>query len=107
VTLAVDPVHAGGEWARHAPHRSDLLGRAATPTDGRWQRGEHVPGLYLAEDTATAVAEWYRFLAELGIPPGRAVPHDHHLGDWTSNSPTSAARGSSPASAYRHRAPGG
>ena len=79
MTLALDAVHAGGEWIRHAPHRSDLLGRAATPTDGRWQRGEHVPGLYLAEDTATAVAEWYRFLAELGIPPGRAVPHDHHV----------------------------
>ena len=79
MTLAVDPVHAGGEWIRHAPHRSDLLGRAATPTDGRWQHGEHVPGLYLAEDTATAVAEWYRFLAELGIPPSRAVPHDHHV----------------------------
>ena len=52
MALAVDAVHAGDEWIRHAPHRSDLLGRAATPTDGRWQRGEHVPGLYLAEDTA-------------------------------------------------------
>jgi RES domain-containing protein len=79
VTLAVDPVHAGGEWIRHAPHRSDLLGRPATPTDGRWQHGAVVPGLYLAEDARTAVAEWYRFLAELGIPPGRAVPHDHHV----------------------------
>jgi RES domain-containing protein len=79
VALAVDPVHAGGEWIRHAPHRSDLLGRAATPTDGRWQRGEHVPGLYLADNAATAVAEWYRFLAELGIAPARAVPHDHHV----------------------------
>jgi RES domain-containing protein len=79
VTLAIGPVHAGGEWIRHAPHRSDLLGRAATPTDGRWQHGAVVPGLYLAEDTATAVAEWYRFLAGLGIPAGRAVPHDHHV----------------------------
>jgi len=79
VTLAVGPVHAGSEWTRHAPHRSDLLGRAATPTDGRWQHGAVVPGLYLAEDAATAVAEWYRFLAELGIPPSRAVPHDHHV----------------------------
>ena len=26
----------------------------------------------------TAVAEWYRFLAELGTVPGRAVRHDHH-----------------------------
>jgi hypothetical protein len=28
-------------------------------------------------------SEWYRFLAELGIPPGRAVPHDHHV--WPLN----------------------
>jgi RES domain-containing protein len=83
VTLAVDPAHADGEWIRHAPHRSDLLGRAATPTDGRWQHGAVVPGLYLAQDTATAAAEWYRFLAELGIPPSRAVPHDHHV--WRLN----------------------
>jgi RES domain-containing protein len=56
----MDPPHA-------APLRPN--GRAATPTDGRWQHGAVVPGLYLAEDTATAVAEWYRLLAELGTPP--------------------------------------
>jgi RES domain-containing protein len=79
VALAVDPIAVSGEWIRHAPHRSDLLGRAIEPTDGRWQRGEVVRGLYLADDPATAVAEWYRYLAERGLPPSVAIPHDHHL----------------------------
>ena len=99
MALAVDAVHAGDEWIRHAPHRSDLLGRPATPTDGRWQHGAVVPGLYLAKDTATAVAEWYRVLAELGIPPPEQSRTTTTSGDWTSNSPTSAAHGNSPASA--------
>jgi RES domain-containing protein len=79
VALAVDAVHAGGEWVRHAPHGSALLGRSKEPTDGRWQRGEVVRGLYLADEAATAVAEWYRWLAERGLPPEQAVPHDHHV----------------------------
>jgi RES domain-containing protein len=56
-----------------------LLGRAAEPTDGRWQRGEIVRGLYLANEPATAIAEWYRLLAERGLPPARAIHHDHHV----------------------------
>lgn len=76
---ALDAVHVGGEWIRHAPHRSDLLGRSAEPTDGRWQRGDVVRGLYLADETDTAVAEWYRFLAERGLPPAYAMTHDHHV----------------------------
>jgi RES domain-containing protein len=75
----VDTVAVHGEWIRHAPHRSSLLGRAAEPTDGRWQRGENIRGLYLADTPATAIAEWYRYLAELGLPPGRRIPHDHHI----------------------------
>jgi hypothetical protein len=81
VALAVDAVHVSGEWIRHAPHRSDLLGRSAEPTDGRWQRGDVVRGLYLADEPATAIAEWYRRLAEFGLPPTHAIPHDHHV--WT------------------------
>jgi len=38
-----------------------------------------VRGLYLADSAATAIAEWYRFLAERGLPPSRAIPHDHHV----------------------------
>jgi RES domain-containing protein len=79
VVLDIDPVALCGEWIRHAPHRSDLLGRSPEPTDGRWQRGELIRGLYLADEPHTAVAEWYRYLAERGLPPSAAIPHDHHL----------------------------
>jgi hypothetical protein len=75
----VDRVAVQGEWIRHAPHRSSLLGRAGELTDGRWQRGEIVRGLYVADEPATAIAEWYRLLAERGLPPARAIPHDHHV----------------------------
>jgi RES domain-containing protein len=76
--LDVDRIAVRGEWIRHAPHRSALLGRAIRPTAKRWQRDEVVRALYLADEPATAVAEWYRFLAERGMWPGAAVPHDHH-----------------------------
>jgi RES domain-containing protein len=75
----VDTVAVQGEWIRHAPHRSSLLGRAGELTDGRWQHGEILRGLYLADEPATAIAEWYRLLAERGLPPARAIPHDHHV----------------------------
>jgi RES domain-containing protein len=79
VPLDVDAVEVDGEWIRHAPHHSSLLGRASVPTDGRWQRGLTVGGLYLADEPGTAVAEWYRYLAERGLPPAHAIPHDHHV----------------------------
>jgi RES domain-containing protein len=44
--------------------------------DGRWQRGEELAGLYLAQDTDTVWAEWYRALAELGEPPDARLPRD-------------------------------
>jgi RES domain-containing protein len=77
--VEVDTVAVHGEWIRHAPHRSALLGRAVEPTDRRWQHGEIVRGLYLADEPATAIAEWYRLLAERGLSPARAIPHDHHV----------------------------
>lgn len=79
MALDVDPIAIAGEWIRHAPHRSDLLGRATEPAEGRWQRAELVRGLNLADEPDTAVAEWYRYLAERGLPPSAAIPHDHHL----------------------------
>jgi hypothetical protein len=42
--------------------------------DGRWQRGEQLAGLYLAQDPDTVWAEWYRALAELGEPPDLRLP---------------------------------
>jgi RES domain-containing protein len=75
----VDAIRVRGEWVRHAPQHSERLGRAAEPTDGRWQRGDVVDALYLADEPDTAIAEWYRFLAEHGLPPGQAIPHEHHV----------------------------
>jgi RES domain-containing protein len=43
---------------------------------GRWQRGELLAGLYLAQDPDTVWAEWYRALAELGLPPETRLPRD-------------------------------
>jgi len=47
-------------------------------SDGRWQEGEIIGGLYLADDAETATAEWYRALSELGFRPQDHVPHDQH-----------------------------
>jgi RES domain-containing protein len=46
------------------------------PPDNRWQRGSVVDAIYLADDEATTWAEWYRHLAENGIPPAQALPRD-------------------------------
>jgi hypothetical protein len=45
----------------------------------RWQRGEPVRGLYLADEPDTAIAGWCRYLVERGLPPSAAIPHDRHL----------------------------
>jgi RES domain-containing protein len=79
----VDAIAVGGEWIRHVPHRSALLGRSEQRTDGRWQHASVVRGLYLADESATATAEWYRWLAERGLLPAQAIPHDHHI--WQLN----------------------
>jgi len=44
------------------------------PPVSRWQRGEVVDALYLADSEETAWAEWYRHLAELGVPPAEQMP---------------------------------
>lgn len=44
--------------------------------NGRWQRGEELAGLYLAHEPDTVWAEWYRALAELGLPPDTRLPRD-------------------------------
>jgi hypothetical protein len=81
VALEVETAPIAGEWVRHAPRGGALLGRARDPTGGRWQRGQVIGGLYLADEPATPAAEWYRFLAERGRPPSQAIPHDQHT--WT------------------------
>jgi len=39
-------------------------------------RGEVVAAIYLADEEATAWAEWYRVLAETALPPNHAMPRD-------------------------------
>jgi RES domain-containing protein len=46
----------------------------------RWQHGDVVEGLYLADSPDTVWAEWYRWLAEAGLPPMQALPRD--LWQW-------------------------
>lgn len=71
----IDQVPVTGAWYRHVRADASPLPREPAP-DGRWQRGEQVPGLYLADDTDTVWAEWYRALAELGVPPDTRLPRD-------------------------------
>jgi RES domain-containing protein len=80
-----------GVWIRHAPGHSDLLGGAATPTDGRWQRANVTPALYLADSPETATAEWYRSLAERGFYPEDYLPFDITAGASVLSWPISAA----------------
>jgi hypothetical protein len=76
VALDVDSVVVGGIWLRHVPHGSPPDGRPPIVPDGRWQRGTVVDALYLAGDDDCMWSEWYRHLAESGIPPLRALPRD-------------------------------
>jgi hypothetical protein len=48
----------------------------APPPDNRWQRGAIVDALYLADEEDTAWAEWYRHLAEHGLPPNEQMPRE-------------------------------
>ncbi len=68
--LDVDATSTCDVWWRHIPARGDLYHRPETPADGRWQRGTVVDAYYFAAEPATAWAEWYRSVAELGVPPG-------------------------------------
>lgn len=74
--MDVDAIAADGYWWRQTPHGGDPLYRADPLSDGRWQRGETIGGLYFADSEETAWAEWYRALAEFGIPPDRQMPRD-------------------------------
>ena len=72
--LDVDAVRVSGRWFKHAYPGPDPLPRRDPPPDGRWQRGDVVDALYVADEEDTAWAEWYRHLAEVGVPPGRQMP---------------------------------
>ena len=74
--LNVDEGAVHGVFVRHVPGGADPLYEPPDPADGRWQHGAVVEAFYLADEPATAWAEWYRALAGLGLPPARGLPRD-------------------------------
>ena len=65
--MDVDAIDVEGIWWRRSPHGGDPLFRDDPPSDGRWQRGETVGGVFSGEvlphsataacDTAGAIAK--------------------------------------------------
>jgi RES domain-containing protein len=78
--LDVDPTTVRGRWVRHGRAQGPVWPVRDPPPDGRWQRGEIIDALYLADSKETAWAEWYRHLAELGVPPDEQMPR--RLWQW-------------------------
>jgi len=76
VALDVELTTVTGPWLRHTPAGANPATRPVPADDNRWQRGKIVDALYLCEDEACVWAEWYRHLAERGIPPQLALPRD-------------------------------
>jgi RES domain-containing protein len=78
LALDVDPLTISGSWQRHIPVGGDPLWRPPRDEapDNRWQRGEVVDALYLSDGDATMWSEWFRSLAEAGIPPSQSLPRD-------------------------------
>jgi len=74
--LDVDVATVRGSWFRHVPDGIDPAARPDPPGDNRWQHGGIVDAIYLADSEACAWAEWYRHLAEAGIPPVVSMPRD-------------------------------
>ena len=65
-----------GAWFKHTYPGSQPLPEREPPPDNRWQRGDAVDALYLAEAEETTWAEWYRHLAERMIPPLAQMPRE-------------------------------
>ena len=76
MALDIYAVGLDGVYFRHVPRGAPPLVGPEPARDGRWQRGEIVGAVYLADSVATAWAEWYRVLAEFALPPARALPRD-------------------------------
>jgi RES domain-containing protein len=83
VALKVAAVTVKGRWVKHTYPGSPPLPERDPPPDNRWQRGDVVDALYLADSEATAWAEWYRHLAERMIPPLAQMPRE--LWTWQVN----------------------
>ena len=74
--LDVEATIVQGRWWRHVPAGADPARRLDPAGDNRWQHGITVDALYLADSPDCAWAEWYRHLAEAGLPPLVALPRD-------------------------------
>lgn len=74
--MDVETTSISGIWWRQIPAGGDVHYEPDPPADSRWQKGEVVDALYFADAEETAWAEWYRALAESGLPPGQALPRD-------------------------------
>jgi len=80
VALDVDRTSVAGVWVKHSPPGLPPFPSRLDPPDNRWQRGAVVDAIYLADSEDTAWAEWYRHLAENGLPPEKALPRE--LWEW-------------------------
>ena len=76
MALDVTAVAVHGRWFKHTYPGSSPLPERDPPPDNRWQRGDVVDALYLADSEETAWAEWYRHLAERAIPPLAQMPRE-------------------------------
>ena len=76
MALDVTAVAVRGRWVKHTYPGSPPLPERDPPPDNRWQRGDVVDALYLADSEETAWAEWYRHLAERAIPPLAQMPRE-------------------------------
>jgi hypothetical protein len=83
VPLSVTALAVRGRWIKHTYPGSAPLPERKPPPDNRWQRGNVVDALYLADSEATAWAEWYRHLAARMIPPFAQIPASCGPGRWT------------------------
>jgi RES domain-containing protein len=76
VTSEVAAIAVRGRWLKHTYPGSPPLPEREPPPDNRWQRGDIIDALYLADDENTVWAEWYRHLAERAIPPLAQMPRE-------------------------------
>ena len=86
--MDVDETPVSGVWLRQIPAGGDVYNEPPHPPDARWQRGSVVEALYFADSDETVWAEWYRMLAEAGLPPQQSLPRD--LWRWEISLPSVA-----------------
>jgi hypothetical protein len=88
VPLDVDSISVTGVWLRHIPAGGEWDWQPPHPDDARCQRGDIVDALYFAQSEDAMWAEFYRHLAESGLPPEQAMPRD--VWNWKLTLPTVA-----------------